>query len=191
LNGDAANAKVLLKRLHWAKVEAQLVNIESEADLDALVARVVQGDEKYAIFSGHGSNAAMKSLDPVSTKLKKLFALAEASNSLGLVVGSSLLFTSFSQQKSKLRRSEFALAEVVEAGWPTQALGYVNSDFSGELVKVSGQIVLTQLHGPFLAKNPKWADEILLRLGVSDLVTQNRAKADDIAAKIWKLETEN
>jgi len=191
LNGDAANAKVLLQRLRWGSVDAKVLNIESEIDLDALLAKVSSSHKDMIIFAGHGSTAAMKSLEKIEGKLRELFRLAESNGIPGVVVGSSLAFTSYEMKPSSKRRSEFALVSVDEHGWPTEALGYVNSQLAGELVKVSGSLILTQLHGPFLAKNPTWADELISRLSVTVEPSEASAQAGRIIEQIWKLEAEH
>jgi CobQ-like glutamine amidotransferase family enzyme len=191
LNGDAANARVLLQRLRWGKVDAKVLNIESEPELDTLLAKVTAGGKDLILVAGHGSTAAMKSLAKVEGKLRNLFQLAEANGILGVVVGSALTFTSFKAKQSTERRSEFSLASVDKPGWPAQALGYVNSQIAGELVAISGNLILTQLHGPFLAKNPAWTDEVISRLPVSVDASEQAARANLITDEIWKLEAEH
>jgi len=191
LNGDAANARVLLQRLRWGKVDARLLNIESEPELDALLAKIASGGKDCVLIAGHGSTAAMKSLAKVEGKLRDLFQIAEANGILGVVVGSALMFTSFNAKQSTERRSEFALVSVDERGWPPQALGYVNSQMAGEFVAISGNLILTQLHGPFLAKNPAWTDELISRLDVSVAASEQVARANLITDEIWKLEAEH
>ena len=86
------------------------------------------------------------------------------------------------------RRSEFVLANVDAEGWPSEALGYVNSDLSLETISVKANLVLTLLHGPFLAKNPIWLNRIIEILGGETTASDSKICAERYVQEIWRLE---
>jgi len=191
LNGDAANALVLARRLEWLKAQVQVVDIEDEHGLQRVSHDIEATPHSTFVLAGHGSIAAMRSLESLEPKIRKLFSLAEDRGVCCIVVGSANLWTAGASVGTKARVSEFATVEINEPGWPSVALGYVNSDLDVAVLKVSKSVVSTLLHGPFLAKNPKWCDTIIARLGVEPEATTESALVDGYVDEIWRLESDN
>jgi len=189
LNGDQANLDVLSKRLSWFGHEAQITSVDKgntppkKADL---------------IFIGHGSIAAWKDIEPylgaqltwIKEQLRDgamLFAVAsgyERAISMGLFQGSL---------KETARISKF---EIVESRFG-EVLGYLNAATEAPVFQEKDLNVGTQLHGPVMAKNPRFADQVLsemLKRHESELTAPQAAiKNDvdlvaDIVAKVWELE---
>ena len=189
LNGDAANALVLAKRLAWYGSEARVVDVSSKEALDLARKQITESSNTSILVGGHGSIAAMKSLSTLDEALRNFMKLVELNGVCAVLVGSA---TSWSQQESASitdRVSEFRTVEFDQPGWPEHALGYLNSDLNIPVLRVSNNVVSTLLHGPFLAKNPKWADALILRLGVTVHETQQSKAADQMVEEIWKLES--
>jgi CobQ-like glutamine amidotransferase family enzyme len=76
-----------------------------------------------------------------------------------------------------------------EKDWPSKAMGYQNSRSQTLALQVKGSVLFTLLHGPFLAKNPEWANELLARLGVEFESNRALLEVDGYVAEIWKLES--
>jgi hypothetical protein len=191
LNGDSANSLVLCKNLPWMGEKAQVLQVSNEAELDELIRLVKTGQKGIFVTIGHGSVAGMKSLEAFDAQIRTLIESLVDTNTPAIVVGSSLAWAGVDVTTKRERRSEFVLAEVVAEGWPTQGLGYLNSDLTLEPIALKSNVILTLLHGPFLAKNPKWIDSVLEAMGAIATRSDARSVADAYVEEIWRLETEH
>lgn len=175
LNGDQANVFVLQQRLAWQGVESEVVAIDSLAAL--------QGQELAGKFLliGHGSNAAMRTLEGRASELRDaIFDLARA-GLVGLAVGSGyeLLFPDFTRGE---RLSDYA--DVPAQGWLPQLFGYINTDTNLPAATVIGDaFVCTMVHGPVLARSPELADKLIEKLGVVPNETKHSIEADGYATR--------
>jgi len=174
INGDLGNLLVLKKRLEWRNVESSIEHLNGSEDLN---------DFDY-ILVGHGSNAAWKQLlDSRSDLLGKLAAYAESDGAL-LAVASAAdtlqpLFTGVEVTFGD-RVSEFLVVDGV--------VGYKNSANQGENLSWYKNALLTQLHGPVLAKNPELADQIISSNGWADIALRSKEleAVDELAAQSRK-----
>ena len=174
LNGDLGNLLVLKKRLEWRNVDSNIEHLNGSEDMN---------DFDY-ILVGHGSNAAWKQLlDSRSDLLGKLVAYVESDGAL-LAVASAAdrlqpLLTGVEVTFGD-RVSEFLNVDGV--------VGYKNSGSEGENVSWYKKALLTQLHGPVLAKNPDLADEIISSNGWADisLRSQELDAVDELATQSRK-----
>ena len=179
LNGDLGNLLVLKKRLEWRNVESTIEHLNGSEDLI---------DFDY-ILVGHGSNAAWKQLlDSRSDLLGKLVDYVESDGAL-LAVASAAdrlqpLFTGVVVTFGH-RISEFLDVDGV--------VGYKNSGSQGKNLSWYKKALLTQLHGPVLAKNPELADEIISSNGWADisLRSQELDAVDELAAQSRKIAFEH
>ena len=160
LNGDLGNLLVLKKRLEWRNVESTIEHLNGSEDLI---------DFDY-ILVGHGSNAAWKQLlDSRSDLLGKLVDYVESDGAL-LAVASAAdrlqpLFTGVEVTFGH-RISEFLDVDGV--------VGYKNSGSQGKNLSWYKNALLTQLHGPVLAKNPDLADQIISSNGWADISSRSQ-----------------
>lgn len=189
LNGDAANALILAKRLAWYKKVATVVDITKEEELQLASKEILKATDRSVVVAGHGSMAAIKSLAGLSKSLRSFFKMIDENGVCAILVGSSTSWSHQASPAAKERVSEFVTVEFSRPGWPQFALGYVNSDLSIPALQVSNNVVSTLLHGPFLAKNPRWADAIISRLGVDVQPTVETQAVDSLVTEIWKLES--
>ena len=188
LNGDAANSLVLKKNLDWAGEPAQLKTVSSECELRELIALLEDGQEHIFVTIGHGSRAGMKSLEGFDEMIRKLIDLMSQSGTPAIVVGSSLVWADIDIAEKRERVSEFVLAKVDAEGWPREALGYLNSDLSVNPVAIKSHVILTLLHGPFLAKNPSWVERVLELLGATHRSSDSGNRAKEYVDEIWRIE---
>ena len=186
LNGDAANADVLAKRLEWQGVPQRIVDIETEEDLQAANNHISRGGGDCILVVGHGSQAALKDLEKFQAECKTLFDAALAQGVASIVVASGLELLGQTPSSLTERRSEFVFTDTTVEGWPQKAFGYLNSTYDCELVRVWRNAIITTLHGPFLAKNPDWLDALLQKLGIEPVTGPSAAKAREYAEKIWE-----
>lgn len=186
LNGDAANADVLAKRLSWQGVSNRIVAIETAEDMQLATNHISSGGGECFLVVGHGSQAALKDLEKFQAECRAIFEAAQAQGVPSIVVASGLELVGHAPSSLTERRSEFIFTETTVEGWPQKAFGYLNSTYDCESVRVRGTAILTTLHGPFLAKNPEWLDAILPRLGVEPVTGPSAAKAREYAEKIWE-----
>ena len=191
LNGDSANSLVLSKNLHWMGEKAQVLSVSNEVELNALIRLVKTGQKGIFVTIGHGSAAGMKSLEAFDAQIRTLIESLVDTKTPAIVVGSSLAWAGVDVTTKRERRSEFVLAEVAAEGWPTQGLGYLNSELTLEPIVLKSNVILTLLHGPFLAKNPNWIDSVLEAMGVRADRSGSRSVADAYVEEIWRLETEH
>jgi CobQ-like glutamine amidotransferase family enzyme len=175
LNGDQANIFVLQKRLEWQGIASRIVPVNSLAQLDDI------DPQTGFLLVGHGSQAAMRTVEPMSGEFRdKVFELAHVGLA-GLAVGSGyeLLFPDFARGT---RRSDYANVPA-ENGLP-ELFGYVNTDTNLPVVTVVGDsFICTMVHGPVLARTPQLADLLLQRMGVAVRETSESSRADAYADK--------
>jgi len=171
LNGDLGNLLVLKKRLEWRKVESSIEHLNGSEDLNGF---------DY-ILVGHGSNAAWKQLlDSRSDLLDKLVAHVESDGAL-LAVASAA-----DRLQPLLTGVEVTFGDrVSEFLDVVGVVGYKNSGSKGENLSWHKNALLTQLHGPVLAKNPDLADEIISSNGWADIAlrSQELDAVDELAAQ--------
>jgi CobQ-like glutamine amidotransferase family enzyme len=174
LNGDLGNLLVLKKRLEWRNVESSIEHLNGSEDFN---------DFDF-ILVGHGSNAAWKQLlDSRSDLLEKLVSYVESNGAL-LAVSSAAdilqpLLTGVEVTVGD-RVSEFLDVDGV--------VGYKNSDSQGENLFWYKKALLTQMHGPVLAKNPKLPDQIILSNDWADIALRSKEldAVDELAAQSRK-----
>lgn len=190
LNGDAANALVLAKQLAWAGTPHELVILDSVESVNRAGEEIAAGSCKAIVIFGHGSKAALMSLESARSALLALAELCREKRAVGVAVGSALTLVSNREIGLVDRRSEFVVADQSDSGWPSQALGYLNTDLNVLPLCVDGWLIETTLHGPMLSKNSLWVSEIFNKLGVAiSLQKEDLLKAYE--AKIWELEAEH
>ena len=174
LNGDLGNLLVLKKRLEWRKVESSIEHLNGSEDLD---------DFDF-ILVGHGSNAAWKQLlDSRSDLLGKLVSYVESDGAL-LAVASAA-----DRLQPLLTGVEVTFGDRVSEFLDVDGVvGYKNSGSEGENVSWYKNALLTQLHGPVLAKNPDLADEIISSNGWADIALRSKEldAVDELAAQSRK-----
>lgn len=188
LNGDSANSMVLKKNLQWMGEPSQILPVSNETELIELSRLVKSGESGIFVTIGHGSAAAMQSLATYDEQIHALLLQMVEAKTPGIVVGSALAWAGVDVSSKRERRSEFVVANVDAEGWPSEALGYLNSDLSLETVSVKGNLVFTLLHGPFLAKNPLWLNRIIEILGVATITSDSKICAERYVKEIWNLE---
>lgn len=156
LNGDAANALVIQKRLRWAGLASQIVSISDEAGFFSAMKEAKQAP--IFVLLGHGSKAAMNSISNFKAEFVDLIESANKSGGGGLVIGSSYEWLVPHQVGE--RKSEFSALEVSlpQLGETVEVFGYVNSNTDLKDILWDGKVLLTRLHGPVLAKSPGLAD---------------------------------
>ncbi len=174
LNGDLGNLLVLKKRLEWRNVESSIELLNGSEDFN---------DFDF-ILVGHGSNAAWKQLlDSRSDLLDKLVAYVESDGAL-LAVASAA-----DRLQPLLTGVEVTFGDRVSEFLDVDGVvGYKNSGIEGENLSWYKNALLTQLHGPVLAKNPDLADEIISSNGWADinLRSQELDAVDELAAQSRK-----
>jgi len=179
LNGDLGNLLVLKKRLEWRNVESSISHLNGSEDLN---------DFDY-ILVGHGSNAAWKQLlDSRSDLLGKLVAYVESDGALLAVAAAA------DRLQPLLTGVEVTLGERVSEFLDVDGVvGYKNSGSQGENLFWYKKALLTQLHGPVLAKNPVLADQIISSNGWADirLRIQELDAVDELAAQSRKIAFEH
>lgn len=174
LNGDLGNLIVLRKRLEWRNVESRIEHINGSEELK---------DFDF-ILVGHGSNAAWKQLlDSRSDLLGKLVAYVESEGAL-LAVASAA-----DRLQPLLTGVEVTFGDRVSEFLDVDGVvGYKNSGSQGENLSWYKNTLLTQLHGPVLAKNPELADQIISSNGWADIAlrSQELDVTDELAAQSRK-----
>jgi lipid II isoglutaminyl synthase (glutamine-hydrolysing) len=187
LNGDQGNLLALRRYLGAAGFEVEIRSLSRQTSVD---------DVHFVLF-GHGSLAAMQSIDGVLKAMDWLKLM----HIPGLAVGSGFEYLSresFVTQKIVLgeRESEFQLQTL----GALQALGYRNTDSGLPNLAVNDQWICTMLHGPILAKNPVLLDRAAKaavaaagqewpKLAPAQLVKWVE-NLNRIASQIWQLETD-
>lgn len=179
LNGDLGNLLVLTKRLAWRNVQSSIEHLDGSEDLS-------QFD---FILVGHGSSAAWKQLlDSRSDLLNKLVEFVERDGALMAVASAAdkliPLLTGVEVSRGA-RVSEFMNVDGV--------VGYKNSESQGPDLVWHKNALLTQLHGPLLAKNPLLADQIIQNNEWADVSLESSyvTEIDELAMQSRKIAFEH
>lgn len=189
-NGDAENAAVLAMRAHWAGLDAEVVEVESAADLPARVDAVVLGSGSDAALEA--SRAALLTMHDelrrwgtegvpilaVGTGWELLSWGIErregaAVEGLGILPGRAVprpsrvtgdLIIASPRFGTLVGFENHARDYVGAEGSPLGRVraGHGNGRESGQEGVVMGEVFGTHLHGPVLAKNPALADHLLV-----------------------------
>lgn len=183
LNGDQANLFVLAKRITWQGEQVTVVNIDTLEDLTAFGSAASKSPKRKLFFIGHGSTSAMKSLEHFAQPVRELVANLKKLSIPVIAVGSGYELLAPGAQRTE-RRSDFHVATLDGMS----VLGYRNTDADLPEITRDGSVLLTLLHGPLLAKNPRLADQILIQLGLTVKGNDRTEEVDAIVAKAWELE---
>lgn len=191
LNGDLANVKVLAKRAALRGAEVEFVSINKGQDLPSRV---------DFLILGHGSNAAWSDLATDLARLAPQLGRYISEGGIYLAVASGFaksieLGLAVGNLKPSKRISKFEIAKLGKL----EVIGYRNSANSLPIIERQGSALLTQLHGPLFAKNPKLADDLLneilqksqLELPEGFVTEKAGQEADFIEAMVadaWRLE---
>jgi CobQ-like glutamine amidotransferase family enzyme len=155
LNGDLGNLLVLKKRLALRGVESEISFLSGHESLQNF----------DLVLIGHGSKAAWVQLLSNCSELIDNVVTYVKGNGAILAVASAM----------DILKPALTGVEVVIGNWTSEfvadgtTVGYLNSSSKGPLVQWYQNALLTQLHGPILAKNPLLADEIISRNGWTDI----------------------
>ena len=155
LNGDLGNLLVLQKRLAWRKVESSITDVLGSDGLPGF----------DFVLLGHGSKAAWSQLLQENPRLLQ-DVLSYINNGVAVLAVASAadqlqpLLTSVPVRTGKWE-SQFVREDDV--------VGYLNTSSKADYIVWHQNALLTQLHGPVLAKNPKLADEIISKNGWADI----------------------
>jgi len=189
LNGDQANLRVLIKRLAWQGLSAEIISVSKGQSIPS---------DAALIFLGHGSIAAWADIESeliqLVPEIKRLIsngvafmAVAtghERAIDLGIFVG---------KVTKRNRVSKFEVAEIDGV----EVLGYLNSATDAPVIQKQNLVLGTQLHGPFFAKNPEFADAYLGQIAGSQGLTlagpesnTNASLVAGIVKQVWELERE-
>lgn len=196
LNGDAANADILARRMNWYGIDNTVSFHRPGDDLPRL--------QPDFVLLGHGSLAAWKSLEQDWQRFYPLLRDWVAAGVFGLAVnsGQELLHRNGSKVfegdlRERDRVSEFVVAEVDWLGEGARLLGYQNSVFDAPLVERVNNFVGTQLHGTVLSKNATLADWFIRGVARVQQLEPTVAGAAHLERvdlheqKIWELEAES
>lgn len=186
LNGEQGNVLVLSRRLEWQSVSHQVVEIQDLAQLEKLLPKLEKSPRDCFVFMGQGSFETFSYLEKQSALLHDLLARLVFAGIPTLAVGTCYeIFAN--APKSQLFFSEFIKSDFKPGGF--EILGYASTGYDlPALVTKGDNTVLTTMHGPVLAKNPKLADWFLAEMGVVREVVKELIEVDEIVAKIWDLE---
>jgi CobQ-like glutamine amidotransferase family enzyme len=189
LNGDQANLRVLIKRLAWQGLSAEIISVSKGQSIPS---------DAALIFLGHGSIAAWADIESeliqLVPEIKRLIsngvafmAVAtghERAIDLGIFVG---------KVTKRNRVSKFEVAEIDGV----EVLGYLNSATDAPVIQKQNLVLGTQLHGPLFAKNPDFADAYLAQIAGSKGLTlagpdlnTNASLVAGIVKQVWELERE-
>lgn len=186
INGDQANLLVLQKRLTWLGFASEVISVASS---DQLVA-----SEAHFVLLGHGSLAANKSASSTWPSMAEDF-LSLTRKLPGLAVGSGASSISAAAGSSLSRLDEPISEFATEALDDLELLGYKFADVTPAITHMVNEAVVTWLHGPILAKNPRLADALIIKIlkaageehpTISS--NENTRKIDEILAGVWRLE---
>ncbi len=158
LNGDQGNLTVLSKRLAWSNFDCEIIAINTVDQIENLVAELKANAANAFVFLGHGSMAAMKSIERFKGQIQELFALCVERDVPSMVVGSS--YSWLVPHSKSNRRSEFTVSTFDFAGKTHEVIGYLNSADSLPVVTSNGKLIYTLLHGPVLLKSTTLSDAI-------------------------------
>ena len=153
LNGDHGNLLVVQRKLKWLGVAAEVIPVTNSTNLS---------DFDFVLV-GHGSKAAWDEILRLDTDFVNNLVSYIESDKPALVVASAYDLVSknlLGKQNEQLQhRSLFVKTS-------DDVVGYVNSDSQASELVWHKNALLTLLHGPLLAKNPKLADELIHRMGI-------------------------
>ncbi|MEI8231124.1 MAG: hypothetical protein WCG32_00925 [Actinomycetes bacterium] len=155
LNGDLGNLLVLKKRLGWRGVNSSITHLKGSEDFS----------EFDFILVGHGSTAAWTQLLTETPGLMTGLVKYIKNGGALLAVASA----------ADLLQPLLTGVEVIRGEWVSKfvqseaVVGYLNSASKSDFLFWIENSLLTQLHGPLLAKNPALADEIISRNDWSDV----------------------
>lgn len=187
LNGDAENAQVISKRLEWAGIRHRLVDVTSETEIDACRLEIEESPTRCVVVIGHGSKAACASLSTHVESLRSLFNRMVELGTPGIVVASGLdLVGRGSSNLGELSSRPYKVKMDIPE-WPKQAIGYFNSRSKNPVLVVESNVILTYLHGPFLARNQDWATALISRTGVELTTSDQEQVAKGHVDKIWEM----
>jgi CobQ-like glutamine amidotransferase family enzyme len=179
LNGDLGNLVVLKKRLELRGVHSEIVFLSGDEDLSKF----------DFVLVGHGSKSAwaeLLSLRP--SLLKQLESFSREGGAL-LAVASA----------ADLLQPLLTGDEVLSGDWVSEfvdvagVVGYLNTTSKAPVIQWTRNTLLTQLHGPVLAKNPSLADEIIERNGWigESSASPEIAELDELAKQSRKIAFEH
>ena len=195
LNGDAANAGILARRLNWFGFDAAIEFHHPGEQLPTT--------HPDFLILGHGSDAAWSALhEPLIQDWQRIRRwIDDGVHGLAINSGQELLhgieFGVFPPGLERgERKSHFRVVEAdcIEAG--AKLLGYQNSEFNAPGVERYNNFIGTQLHGPVLAKNGWLADWFIARItGEAHLASSPNASSyleqtKKFETEIWTLESE-
>lgn len=188
-NGDAENARVLATRARWASLDAEVVPVESAAQLPSRVDAIVLGsgsdsslDESRELlltmhdeFRRWGTEGVP--ILSIGTGWELLswgieLASGRSVEGLGILPGRSVPRANRVTGDVVVKSPRFGMLVGFEnhardyVGAEASPLGRIraghgNGRDSGQEGAVMGDVYGTHLHGPVLAKNPEFADRLL------------------------------
>ena len=179
LNGDVLNLLVLAKRLNWRGIGCEVVELTG-ANFNQQLANGID----FALL-GHGSIAAWAAIDREDPELESaVLSLADSHVPLMGVASGYERLVQYGVLKQEITRGDrvSAFTECELDG--IEMIGYVNSDSGLPLIANSASSIGTLLHGPVLAKNPKFADfilEMILKRELPDGLGNRLSFADKMA----------
>jgi CobQ-like glutamine amidotransferase family enzyme len=180
LNGDQANILVLQKRLEWAGIASEVVDLTTVKQLEKLSVDFTDDPNGKFLLVGHGSIAAMRSFASMHEAVRSAVLELSKAGLPGLAVGSGyeLVIPDFSRGQ---RLSDYA--DIAAADGLPRIHGYLNTDTDLPAVRAIGDsFICTMVHGPVLARTPELADLFLGRMGVQVVSSSDSLEADAIAA---------
>lgn len=179
LNGDLGNLLVLQKRLEWRNVESSISHLTGFENFN----------EFDFILIGHGSSAAWSQLLNANAILLKNIAAYINDGGALLAVASAMDHLQPILTGVSIRTGAW-VSEFVEID---SVVGYLNTTSKSEGVTWYRNALLTQLHGPVLAKNPSVADQIIQNNGWADIneITGQLTEVDDLAKRSRKIAFEH
>lgn len=155
LNGDMANVEILSFYLKLSGLEHEIVKIESLVDTDF-----------HFVVIGHGSRAAWRNLPP-ATDIAKFITKLNLQGATCLLIGSAVTELSEQLGFSKVEKlSERDSVFVAEIHGEHELIGYRNTEYAIPNFYESGNIWLSALHGPLLAKNPWIVEKFFIKLAL-------------------------
>ena len=179
LNGDHGNLLVVQRRLKWLGVAAEVIPVTNSTNLS---------DFDFVLV-GHGSKAAWDEILRLDTDFVNNLVSYIESGKPALVVASAYDLVSKNllgkQNEQQEHRSLFVKTS-------EGVVGYVNSSSKASELVGHKNSLLTLLHGPLLAKNPKLADELIHRMGIEvNSDAKGFALIEELAAASRRIAFEN
>ena len=188
LNGDQGNLLALSRFLRLAGFEVAVLPVTNTEQALAC----------HFVLLGHGSQAAMQSLNPVFAAIHFQSVISRVP---GLAIGSGFEYLSETGEVEHQidrgeRVSEFSVGEM----GPIKVLGYRNTDSGLPNLALNENWICSMLHGPLLAKNP----QLLARAAKAVVAAANMdwpaeptqalrnwvAELNVICGRIWDLESD-